>query len=458
MNGKYLTKEEIIIIADQLVGTKFKELGQEVDEKNKGAFGLTIESDAFGIAANSRKEADFVLAGYELKVTPIKKNKNGTISSKERLVLNIINYMTENTDDFYKSSLWKKNEVILILFYLFEENISKGDMSIVKSYLFDYPEKDKQIIINDWKIIANKIKKGKAHELSEADTMYLGACTKGKNSKSLRFQPNSEIKAKQRAYSFKNSYMTQLVRNIIGNNKDVENVLENNVENLSIEDYIKNKTYKYINHTRTELCEIFKIDSKAKNLNELIISRMFNIKGKISKTDEFLKANIQVKTIRVEKNGNIKESMSFPYFKYTEIIKESWESSTLRNLFEQTKFMFAVFQNDGYDYIFKKIIFWNMPETIIDNELKIVWDETVDLIKNGKIVKYINNGVRYTYFPGSKENSVVHVRPHGRDKRDVAKLPVPDILTGSEVYLKHCFWLNSSYIKKILEENTYANN
>ncbi len=203
MDGKYLSKDQILVIADELVGTKFKNLNNEINDKNKGAQGLLIESEAYGILANSRKEPDFVLAGYELKVTPIKKNKNGTISSKERLVLNIINYMAENTENFYESSLWKKNELILILFYLFEENKPKEEMSIIKAYLYDYPEEDLKTIINDWQIIAGKIKNGLAHELSEADTMYLGACTKGKNSQSMRFQPNSPIKAKQRAYSLK---------------------------------------------------------------------------------------------------------------------------------------------------------------------------------------------------------------------------------------------------------------
>ena len=33
----------------------------------------------------------------------------------------------------------------------------------------------------DYKVISDKIKAGIAHELSESDTMYLGACTKGAN-------------------------------------------------------------------------------------------------------------------------------------------------------------------------------------------------------------------------------------------------------------------------------------
>jgi DNA mismatch repair protein MutH len=55
--------------------------------------------------------------------------------------------------------------------------------------------------------INKKITSGKTHELSEGDTFYLGACTKGANALSVRKQPFSEIPAKQRAYSFKQGYV-----------------------------------------------------------------------------------------------------------------------------------------------------------------------------------------------------------------------------------------------------------
>ena len=61
---------------------------------------------------NSKSEPDFIDAGIELKVTPYKKNKDNTLSAKERLVLNIINYMTEYQKSFYTSHFWFKNNKI----------------------------------------------------------------------------------------------------------------------------------------------------------------------------------------------------------------------------------------------------------------------------------------------------------------------------------------------------------
>lgn len=452
MDGKYLDKKEILIIADQLEGTKFKDLKGEIDDKNKGAMGLLIESDAFGVVANTRSEADFILAGYELKVTPVKKNKNGTISAKERLVLNIINFMKEELDNFEKSSFWLKNEILLILFYLFEADKPKEEMYIIKSYLNEFSEVDLKIIKNDWKIIVDKIKNGLAHEISEADTMYLGACTKGANSDSLRLQPNSEIKAMQRAYSLKASYMTQLVRKIIGNSKDVERIIQEN-SNQSFEEVITNRVKPYIGKTKTELCSEFGIVKESKNINEIIISRIFGLKGKISNTDEFSKANIRVKTVRIEKNGFIKESMSFPAFNYKSIVNSDWYESELREMFETTKFMFVVFENNGEDYFLKKVVFWNMPIKILEQEVRYVWMKTKKVLMSGEVVKKVKNGKTQYNFPGLSYNSVAHVRPHGKNKNDVCELPIKDKLTGASSITKHCFWLNNTYIKSILDSN-----
>lgn len=92
-----------------------------------------------------------------------------------------------------------------------------------------------------------------------------------------------------------------------------------------------------------------------------------------------------------------------------------------------------------------------MPLSILDNEVKSVCDKTVEVIKSGNIVKSVGR-TRKTNFPGLKENSVAHVRPHDRNSKDVFELPVADKLTGCKVYTKHCFWLNNKYLEKILND------
>lgn len=455
--GRLYNRQEIELISKSAIGKSVNDILNEetvtVEDKdtNKGGLGQLIEKYLFGINNNSDSEPDFMPSGIELKVTPYKRIKGGKLSAKERLVLNIIDYMTEYKNTFRSSHFWYKNNKIQLLWYLWEANKDKKDLIITHEKLLELDKnEDLRQIEEDWNFIINKIREGKAHEISEADTMYLGACSKGANALSIREQPFSDIPAMQRAFCFKNSYMTQLVRKYIGDYSNVEKVLKGT--NNTFNEFVLNIIAKYKGKSQNELMKEFNMDTKAKNVNSMLISRMFNVKGKLSETEEFQKAKIIPKTIRIEENGRIKESISLPYFKYTEIVNQDWETSDLREELETTKYMFFIFKRKNGEYIFKGIKLWNMPEVDIKTSVMEMWKKTYNTIKTGNIVKSIENGIRKTNFVGMSENNVCHVRPHGRNANDVCKLPVADRLTGATEYTKHCFWINNNYIRKIFNE------
>ena len=456
-NGKLYNREEIEVISKSAIGKSLNDLIEsevitiEDKDANKGGLGQLIEKYLFGMENNNNSEPDFISAGIELKVTPYKKLKNGKLSAKERLVLNIIDFDSEYKNEFKSSHFWYKNNKIQLLWYLWEPGKDKKDYKITHEKLLELAlNEDLNQIEKDWNTIINKIKKGKAHEISEADTMYLGACTKGANSLSVRKQPFNDIPAMQRAFCFKVSYMTQLVRKFIGNYSDVEKVLKDT--KYSFEEYVNNVINKYKGKSQKELMKELNIDSNAKNINSLLINKMFNVRSNLAETDEFQKAKIIPKTIRIEENGRIKESISFPAFKYTDIVNQNWETCDLREELETTKYMFFVFKKINNEYIFKGIKLWNMPEFDIETSVMKMWKATYNTIKSGNIVKSIVNGKRKTNFVGLSDNEVCHVRPHGRDSKDVYPLPVKDKLTGANSYTKHCFWINNTYIRKVLEE------
>jgi len=461
---KNYTEEEIRILSQAAIGKTFGELQKmnvktvsdssvdKTDEVlNKAFFGHLFETDVFGMDINSFSRPDFEEAGIELKVTPYKKNKDNTLSAKERLVLNIIDYMTEYKNTFENSHFMSKNKKLQIIWYLWEKEKKKEDLRITNELLYSFPNEDMPIIKKDWEFIIKKIKDGKAHEISEADTMYLGACTKGANSESKREQPFSNIKAMQRAFCFKTSYMTGLVRKYIGNYDDVEKILKGTEKDFT--NYIQDIVNKYKGKTQSQLMNELSIDTKAKSVFNIIINRMFNVKSKLKETDEFVKANIIPKTIRVEEDGKIIESMSFPYFKFDEVMNTDFENSNLREELETTKYMFFVFKKEHGEYIFKGIKLWNMPELIIENQVKSMYEKTQNVIRTGSIVNHIdNNGRRITNFPGMSDNGICHVRPHGRDSLDTTPLPVKDKVTGAQEFTKQCFWFNNSYLKEIISD------
>lgn len=455
--GRLYNRHEIELISKSIIGKSINDLINteliSIEEKdtNKGGLGLLIEKYLFGIDPNGESEPDFMPAGIELKVTPYKRLKDGELSAKERLVLNIIDYETEYKNTFKSSHFWFKNNTIQILWYLWEQDKDKKELKITHEKLLELAlSEDLPQIEKDWNFIIQKIRNGQAHEISEADTMYLGACSKGANSLSLRKQPFSDIPAMQRAFCFKNSYMTQLVRKYIGNYSDVEKILKDSAN--SFDEFINNIVNKYKNKTQSELMKEFNVESNAKNTLSILIHRMFGVKSNLAETDEFKKANIIPKTIKIEPNGRIKESISFPAFKFTDIVKQNWETSDLREELETTKYMFFVFKKINTDYVFKGIKLWNMPELDIETSVMEMWKSTYNTIKSGNIVKSIQNGTRKTNFVGMSDNKVCHVRPHGRNAKDTYPLPTKEKMTGATEYTKHCFWFNNTYIREILKE------
>lgn len=171
--------------------------------KNKGKLGNLIEEYYFYYKPNSNPNPDFLKANTELKVTPYIKNKNGELKAKERLVIGMIPNDNPIETDFEKSHVLEKLQLILLILYFHDKNKDKLDYSIdfVKlfSILGESCKKDLEIIKKDYQIIVDKIISGNAHKLSEGDTNYLGACTKGSTAKkSLRKQYYGEIPAKRK--------------------------------------------------------------------------------------------------------------------------------------------------------------------------------------------------------------------------------------------------------------------
>lgn len=449
MSGNiYDTPAKVLKRAQEAIGKKIKEIdATRRIETGKGAIGTVIEESWFGYRPNSTAEPDFPEAGVELKVTPYRRTSKG-ISAKERLVCNIIDYMSEHEKTFETSSFWHKCQKMLIMSYEYKEGVEKDDFSIDNAVLFAFPDEYRAIIKSDWEKIVSKIRAGEAHLLTEGDTLYLAACTKGKDSNSVRDQPFSDIPAKQRAYSLKSSFMTNILRRYIFGYEDDEKIIKDwrILETKPLEDIIAQKVSKYIGKTREELKSQFDIYTNPRNLNMLIFSRMIGLAGDAERAHEFENANIIPKTICVEKDGNIKESMSFPAFKFCDIINETWEDSELRNLIEPAKFLFVIFKkNDVDEPVFERIKFWNIPAEDLE-EVKKVWKRTVSIIKAGVQIKTYGQKTKNN-LPKSTESYVAHVRPHARNKADT--YPLPD---GREL-TKQCFWFNSAYVKKIIAES-----
>ena len=415
----------------------------------KGNFGQILEKFYFGYDPNSKSEADFFEIGMELKTSPLKQLRNNEYRSKERLVLNIINYIEVVNQQFEESDFWKKNANILLIFYLHQDGYDILDYLIKLVDEWNFPKADLEIIKKDWQLIKQKIADGKAHELSEGDTFYLGACTKGANANSTRKQPFSDTPAKQRAYSLKQGYVNHIIASIASEATGSYGKLipsEAVAKKQTIEEIVISKFSRFYGLSVEQISNAFAFDynptikSFYANLTKAILGIELD-----KEIEEFEKAEIKVKTVRLKENNLPKEDISFPNFKYEEIVNEEWDDSNFKDILEH-KFLFVFYQFENEQLVLRKVKFWNMPYVDI-LEAEKVWAKTKEIVSKGKIVKQVIGTTRYTNFPNKSFNSVSHVRPHATNAADTYPLPTKDKLTKAKEYTKHCFWLNNTYVR-----------
>ena len=138
--------------------------------------------------------------------------------------------------------------------------------------------------------------------------------------------------------------------------------------------------------------------------------------------------------------------MSFPMFRFKDLVKETWEDSTFKTYLDETKFLFVVYKYDEWERL--RLVgcqFWNIPYSDLEDHVQVVWNRTKHVLKEGLQIKVVN-GRNTSNLPKSTEDPVCHVRPHARDANDVDELP------DGRVFPKQCFWLHRDYILSQLKD------
>jgi len=441
----------------------------EHKRKGKGGLGQMVEELFFNYDVNSNRNADFADARVELKCTPLLKSKSDdSYRIKERLVCTMIDYFEIVNTPFEDSHLISKCQLMLLLFYLHVSGDAIYDYEFLFRILWQLPEKDLVLIKKDYQTIAEKVRRGEAHLLSEGDTLYLGACRKGQKGDSPQAQPNSEIKANKRAFSLKPAYMRYILNHVIesGNNwftnyaevekPQFELVSSVELQNNTFEDVILQRFAPYIGKNYVQICDMLGIQAyQAKNkyadVGALIASNSES--KRLSTAEEFIKSGIVMKTVRLGNNGMPKESMSFKNIDYCEIYdNDNWIESETYEVFTN-RFMFVVFKPaqgeeitvynnrtrefvTEQSYILDSVFFWTMPP----EDLEIAEDYWEN-IRHAVLTDNINP----KSFWSISDRRKFHVRPKSRVKSEKTVNPNGGFCD------KYCYWFNASYVKHIID-------
>lgn len=464
-------EESILSYARQLEGRTFAQVARDLppevaarygDPRRKGGLGNLLEEVFFGYRANSDRRADFHQAGVELKVTPYERSQKGELRAGERLVLTMIGYDGPVQPDLYTSHLWQKCARLLLIWYKRDRLVEGGlDYRIDRVVLFTPSPADRAILEEDYRKIVQKIQRGEAHLLSESDTLYLGACTKGTTAQGSTVPQfyGDGTPARRRAFCLKQSYMTALVNELMG--RDVGERLLPDPALLAggtFEDYLVGRIAAFRNQTDRELCHHFGRDYSGNKAQWIDLAyRMLGLRS--NRAAELQRAGITVKALRIEADGGMRESSSLPTTSLMALLDEEWEGSELCRYFEEKRFLFVVYQKTGSVYRSKGAFLWNMPYEDLHTTVRSGWQQVRDTVARGvQLTVCAGPDGRITIqndLLKKTDGRIVHLRPHSRKRHYVLaggqvvgdgsegdSEPLPD---GRRIQ-RQSFWLSNDYL------------
>lgn len=223
---------------------------------------------------------------------------------------------------------------------------------------------------------------------------------------------------------------------------------------------IEEKILKYEGWRAEDLYDAFGVPRRSKSRNNLLIRKMIGITGDIENTQEFQKANMNLRVISVNKKGLPTEDSPFKVYDFIELAKnDNWEESHVFQEICDKRYMFVVFkEEEPGEYVLSQVKFWGFPERLVD-EAKRVWNETRTIINEGVQLTQTKKGVS-TNFPQSKVNKFLFTKIHASNsyyeiEKNVfvgkGKLSDTNPLPDGRRITKHSFWIPKKFLKDILD-------
>ena len=499
-------KKDIIRYAKLTKGKKISDIiGNEkkYNSKDKGKIGNLIQSEYFGISRNTSSKADFEDVNMELKCFAYC-NKRDNITADQRLSLSKINYMEfDKKVLFEESHVYQKCKSMLWLIYLLEKNQKRIDSTIKYIRLYEFEKivkQDFKQIKKDYYTIIDKIRKGRANQLSEGDTEYLGAARTGdKGSKLERTPKNGE--ALPRRFALKKSYMTYLMNEYVVKERDFSNKILKPKTKFQIkitrgktfEEWLDKIDNSYLERTAQQILKrksIKEIIGTAnltdKNIYNRIGLAMLGIK---SNKDLYLqKTNTVVKSVRISKTKIIKEDWSFPVFSISTMLSQDWEESEVFTYLSEQRILMQIFVEQEEKYVYKGHLFLKFTPEELDKGVKDTWEKFKKKVKDGLTfeVKKQNSKIQIcSNIDGKVEGQIGYIKSHAGgvtydiDRTNISisddidginiftgniqngrfiwksenKEKYGDNLPNGDIITKQSFWLNREYILEYIKKN-----
>lgn len=420
--------------AHALVGSRLGGIAAVSNEerqgpRTKGRVGHHVES-YFGLQTNSDSGPDFPHLGVELKTVPLRRLKSGrTFSSKERTFITLINYATICQQPFRNSPLDTKTRHTLYVFYEWQRGQLTIDAQVLNTHMHKRDTAEVDMARNAYDHVVAEVGAGRAHLLSEGDTLGIGAATKGEGGAWVH-QPHSLEPARRRGFAWKAAYTTALYRSLATHRWDGDHRLDAILRDA------RSRVMRYRGSTVRQLRDKYcpGTSDEWKSVTGAVTRRLLGSPSSSREPASYEPFGLMVRAVRVSMDGSPWEGTSFPAVDFRDVAEEEWESSPL---VEQLRSILLVVFRDPHKHVMESELDDIVHLQPTDSDVAVMREEY-------ERFRTCIADSRPEDAPTESHTRILHMRPHGADGRDKVELP------SGRLYRRSAFWLNRSYVQSVL--------
>lgn len=397
-----------------------------------------------GRRPNNKPEPDIEELGVEVKAIPLKRSGASWVP-KEPTSLAMIDYGELDRQPWPDASVQKK--LRRILFVPFEHHYEDKRLHRFRRPFLWSPEPiDAPVMHDDYDAVRRYVREGRAHELSETISTILGARRKGSKGQMAR-QPNSEIPAKSRAWALKTAFTGTVVGKHVLGHRTVSVTSVEDIRSLAdVLPWTIHRIGAYEGRTLESIAEETGAKvSGGKAGPASFVRALLGIRAKGS-IEEFDKLGVRIHTISVRPDGKLNEAVPFPAMDLRAFAQEEWEDAELREHVDRILFIPLISEagvSRGARTIGKPFL-W-VPSQAEWATIEEEWRSFQAQVRTGAATYQAHGARRQSGLTPSSQTSILHMRPHARDSRDL------DVDPRGTPVTKQSFWLNKAFVAHVGE-------
>ena len=469
------TAREIIASRDPL-----HPLLREGRKATKGDLGDAMEV-YYGIRKNNRSDPDFPAAKVELKTLPLKRLKGRGHAVKESTSISMIHYPTLPPEGWATASVREKlGRVLFAMFSIDPSDVLESTLRDL--FLWEPRPTDWDLFGSDWEVTRRVVAASEAETLSERHAVALAARRKGRGGPTdigtPQYNPLNDpaIKnAPSRAWALKTHFTRQLLEERRSRTPEAFASALEVVQPgppgkvlTPVEEKVLTELRPFERRSLAALMAAKRLGGGGgKNLASRMVHKALGVDPR-KRIREFEQAGYLVRTLNLqEQDGWPYEAVSFPVVDLCELIEQQWEpriiedetgmevatipGSELSGQLQRILFVPTFASKRKTPQLNRKLgkaFFWSPSEAELKG-IRAEWESYQREVKQGKAVYHRIPGKkrRENYLTKPRPEGFIHMRPHGRNAKDVYKDPKGKWVT------KQCFWLNKDFVYRILEQN-----